>query len=136
MATKNRRRAVGGFCECAALPAVVSNSDAYAHAGRIDANPGPRALIIVAITIVPALIVTLARHVVVGIVVALDDHAAAATGAIAAPILVADQPNLLHESRIGVFVARREIDGLGAAAETERAHARHECNRGSPHRHI
>ncbi len=69
------------------LPAIA-DTDANAYAGGPEADAGART--VVPITIATALDVSLARRIIVGI---FDDHAAAAAGAIATPVLIADQPN-------------------------------------------
>src|ERR1700741_1019238 len=114
----------------AALPAIA-DTDAHTDAGPIDPDTGARALIIVAVAIVAAFLVALARHIIVGVVVVLDDNAAA--GLIAASVLVAHRANLLHNIGIGLFAADIDVGGLGAAGKTQCTDAGYQCHCESPH---
>jgi len=75
------------------LPTIVADTDTNAYTRCPEADAGARAVI--PITIAAALDISLAGRVVV-IGVALDDNATAAIRPVAAPVFIADGPDLLY----------------------------------------
>src|SRR6266436_7864161 len=109
------------------LPAIVADADAHAHAGGPEADAGTRTVI--PVTIAAAFDVTLARHVIVGIP---NDHAAAATGAIASTAVITDQPNWLQQIRVDVFAAGIDVRSI-CATNKQRASAGQQRDGEFPH---
>src|SRR5258708_11404280 len=114
----------------ASLRTIVAAAHANAHAGSADCDAGTRTGI--PATIGAALDVSLARCVTVRIP---DDHAAAAAGAIASSVIVADHAHRLHQRcfRSSVFAARIEVGGVRCTAGKQRAGAREQRDCESPH---